>query len=143
MASRFQRENSLFDGRPQPFSAGHSLALEGESPIPRRPPERWRRPARLSRASDLIGIALGDGAQWHAVGSENHRQPDARLGARLLPASAEPFRKGIDQQRMIVPALDEINREWKTGRFRLRPTLRQVPAGRALRWSGSCAAQGR
>ena len=32
MASRFQRENSLFDGWPQPFSAGHSLALEGESP---------------------------------------------------------------------------------------------------------------
>jgi hypothetical protein len=23
--------------------------------------------------------------------------------------------KGLDQQRMIVPALDEINREWKAG----------------------------
>ena len=36
-------------------------------------------------------------------------------------------RKSIDQQRMIVPALDEINREWKTGSFRLRPGCAKCP----------------
>mgnify|MGYP003694127743 CR=1 FL=1 len=64
---RFELEDRFLDGRAQPGSARHALALERELPFfGLELPLRGRRVRRSPRALRLVGIAFGDGALRHA-----------------------------------------------------------------------------
>src|ERR1700694_2219881 len=110
---RLKRTDCFFDGGSEPWSAGHSLTLEGESPILAIDGRFCSNPRRRFLRLPFVRIAIGNGALRHAVSSKN--DCDLLLGfpQSVCQANLQFFGVGFNQQRMIVPGFDEVKAERK------------------------------
>src|SRR5262249_14107160 len=82
----------------------------------------------------FVGIAFGDRSLGHAM----CRQDDRKFGSRFErgpgASGLEFLDEGFDQQRMVVPGLDEVEREWWTFGSGDRVVV-EPDAGTGVLWS--------
>ena len=64
----------------------------------------------------FVGIAFRDRALGDAVRGEDHGEFRSVFGAGFFPAGAQFFGEGFGEQGLIVPLLDEVQRERKISR---------------------------
>ena len=82
----------------EPRLAGRRLALEGEAPL--RQARRLGDEARRLEQLVAVRVAGGDDPRGQRV----RREDDVRVGA------AHARREELDEARLVVPALDEVER---------------------------------
>ena len=142
-----QRSQRVFDCRADPWAAGHALALKGKKPVvmcqtidalrPQSPPCALLPPDK-DRARSSWRAAAG-GCVWIVLQGTlcavNSTGTGAPIRAEGFPHRTQPLGKGVGEERMICPALHEVD---------LIPQLRRRRLGdRVPRWCGSSAARDR
>ena len=74
MTFRLQTQNRFLNGRADPGPARHPLTLEGEDPVVGGEANVFCDQRGRFLGLRLVGIAVGDGSLWDAVGCEDHGQ---------------------------------------------------------------------
>src|SRR5262249_1154565 len=94
-----------------PWTAGHSLALESERPVVFQQTCLVGHQRSCVLGLRFVWITIGNCALRYAVGRENNWQLFLRDGASPLPSFIQPLSKSANQQGMVVPAFDKIDRK--------------------------------
>src|SRR5271165_1711324 len=116
-----QRRQGVFHGWTDPRTARHALALESEVPVIRCETMHTLRNQRRRmlgfngiwvRSGTACRITRGwrlDRSAGHAMRGKQHRYGLAHFRAERIEYRAQPLCKCIGEQRMIRPALHEID----------------------------------
>ena len=110
----FQPQDRLLHRRTQPRPARHALALKCKAPLAISQAQLLVPPARPSPALVSRRDRLPRSCAGNTVRGKDHRNLRSSFTARPFPARFAISRRTPDQQRIVVPLLDEIDRE---GRF--------------------------
>src|SRR6266550_2470087 len=106
-----QFQNRIFDRRPKPLAAGHSLTLKGEPPRIRR--KRHLSDDQSSGLSRLlfVRIAFCDSSLRNAMRRKDHGEFGAQFARGIFPSSSQLFRESLDEKRVVMPGVDKFKPE--------------------------------
>src|SRR5439155_4972063 len=104
-------QNRIFDRRPKPRAARHSLALKSELPRIRR--KRHLSGDQSSGLSRLlfVRIALCDSSLRDAMRRKDHGEFGGQFARGVVPSSPEFLCESLDEKRVVMPGVDKFRPE--------------------------------